>query len=80
MGPIPREVRLYEDGMGKCPFDAWLGRLRDAKSRAIVRERIARLTLGNFGDSKPVGDEVFELRVDFGPGFRIYYGLDGKRG
>lgn len=45
----------------------------------MIRERIARLTLGNFGDSKSVGDEVFELRVAFGPGFRVYYGLDGKR-
>jgi putative addiction module killer protein len=79
MESVPREVRLYEDGKGKCPFDAWLQGLRDAKSRALVRERVARLTLGNFGDCKPVGDDVFELRVAFGPGFRIYYGLDGKR-
>jgi putative addiction module killer protein len=45
----------------------------------MIRERVARLALGNFGDSKPVGDEVFELRLAFGPGFRIYYGLEGKR-
>jgi putative addiction module killer protein len=69
---VPREVRIYEGGKGKCPFDAWIDRLRDARSRAIIRERIARLTLGSFGDSKPVGDGVFELRVTFGPGFRIY--------
>jgi putative addiction module killer protein len=76
---VPREVRIYEDGKGERPFESWLGRLRDGKSRAIIRERIARLTLGNFGDCKPVGGEVFELRVAFGPGFRVYYGLDGKR-
>jgi putative addiction module killer protein len=79
MDPIPREVRLCQGGKGECPFDAWLSRLRDAKGRAIIRERIARLTLGNFGDAKPVGDGVFELRVAFGPGLRIYYGLDGER-
>jgi putative addiction module killer protein len=45
----------------------------------MIRERMSRLALGNFGDSKSMGDEVFELRLAFGPGFRIYYGLDGKR-
>ena len=77
--PVPREVRLYADAKGRCPFEVWLNGLRDLKARAIVRERIARLMLGNFGDAKAIGEGVFEIRVTFGPGYRIYYAEDGKR-
>jgi putative addiction module killer protein len=77
--PVPREVRLYADAKGRCPFEIWLNGLLDLKARAIVRERIARLMLGNFGDRKAIGEGVFEMRVTFGPGYRIYYGEDGKR-
>ena len=79
MGPVPREVRVYQDRARRRPFEAWLERLKDAKTRAIIRERIARLMLGNTGDTKPVGEGVLELRVDFGPGYRVYYAQDGKR-
>jgi len=77
--PVPREVRLYADAKGRCPFEVWLNGLRDLKVRAIIRERIARLMLGNFGDAKAIGEGVFEMRVTFGPGYRIYCAQDGKR-
>jgi putative addiction module killer protein len=77
--PVPREVRLYADAKGRSPFETWLNGLRDLKARAIIRERIARLMLGNFGDAKAIGEGVFEMRVAFGPGYRIYYAEDGKR-
>jgi putative addiction module killer protein len=77
--PVPREVRLYADAKGRSPFEVWLNGLRDLNARAIIRERIARLMLGNFGDAKAIGDGVFELRVTFGPGYRIYFAEDGKR-
>ena len=64
---------------GRCPFGVWLNGLRDLKVRAIIRERIARLMLGNFGDAKAIGEGVFEMRVVFGPGYRMYYAEDGKR-
>lgn len=57
----------------------WLLGLKDLKSRAIIRARIERLRLGILGDCKSVGDGVFELRVQFGPGFRVYFGQDGQR-
>ena len=62
-----------------CLVEIWLNGLRDLKVRAIIRERIARLMLGNFGDAKAIGDGVFEMRVAFGPGYRIYCAEDGKR-
>ena len=72
-----REIRTYETADGKVPFNNWLEKLRDRKGRAIIRNRITRLQLGLFGDTKTVGNGVYELRIDFGPGYRVYYGLDG---
>ena len=61
--------------------DAWLEE-RQKKDRASwvrVLRRIGRLRLGNFGDAKPVGDGVSELRLDFGPGFRVYFMRRGEQ-
>src|ERR1035438_5276767 len=54
-------------------FANWLRKLRDEQARARIQIRIRRLSLGNFGDAKPVGEGVSELRIDYGPGYRIYF-------
>ena len=55
-------------------FTKWMKRLRDADARARINVRIRRISLtGNFGDTKPVGDGVYELRINYGPGYRVYY-------
>lgn len=54
-------------------FDRWLRELRDIRARAKVEARIRRLSLGNPGDVKPVGKGVSELRIPYGPGYRVYY-------
>jgi putative addiction module killer protein len=54
-------------------FSAWLTDLRDAHAKAEVARRVRRLALGNPGDVKPVGKGVSELRIHFGPGYRVYY-------
>jgi putative addiction module killer protein len=54
-------------------FDAWLAGLKDRKGRATIQARIDRLASGNPGDVKPVGSGVSELRIDYGPGYRVYY-------
>lgn len=54
-------------------FSEWLASLRDAQARTRVQARILRLRLGNPGDVKPVGEGVSELRIDYGPGYRVYY-------
>lgn len=53
-------------------FQAWRARLKDAKARAAIARRIVRIQAENFGDLKYIGDGVSELRIDFGPGYRIY--------
>lgn len=54
-------------------YAKWFSKLRDRVARARIDIRIRRLSLGNAGDAKPVGDGVSELRVDYGPGYRIYF-------
>jgi len=54
-------------------FAAWFRKLRHRRARARIQVRIDRLSLGNPGDSKPVGEGVSELRIDYGPGYRVYY-------
>ena len=60
-------------------FAKWLKRFKDAAARARILVRIQRLSLTeNFGDAKPVGDGVFEMHIDYGPGYRLYYALRGS--
>jgi putative addiction module killer protein len=58
-------------------FDAWLGRLADQKARARILARLRSASLGNFGDCKPVGEGVSEMRIDVGPGYRVYFVRQG---
>ena len=59
-------------------FARWLDRLRDVRARARVQVRIERLAAGNPGDSRPVGGGVSELRIDYGPGYRVYFKYVGR--
>ena len=54
-------------------YARWFGRLRDRQARVRIDNRIRRLSLGNPGDVTPVGEGVSELRIDYGPGYRVYY-------
>ena len=72
-----RELRIYTADDGSAPFSKWLDKLKDGRGRGVIRTRLARIRLGNMGDCKPVGEGVFELRVDFGPGYRVYFGQEG---
>lgn len=60
-------------------FDQWLQKLRDRKAVARVMVRIGRLAAGNPGDVRPVGHGISELRIDYGPGYRIYYRQEADR-
>lgn len=71
------DVSEYLTAAGGRPFAEWLSALRDRRANQIILARIARLQAGNRGDWKSVGAGVFELRIDHGPGYRVYCGQDG---
>jgi putative addiction module killer protein len=68
------EVKIYRDEQGNEPFTEWLESIKDRVTQARIRGRLRRIELGNLGDHRSVGGGVFELRLHFGPGYRIYYG------
>jgi putative addiction module killer protein len=72
------EIRHYISPAGRDLFDEWLSQLGDPRTQAKIAVRINRLAAGNTGDCKPLRDGLWELRIDWGPGYRIYYALTGK--
>ena len=72
-------VRRYRTADGREVVSEWLERLRDVRAKARIAVRITRLAAGNFGDCKPLRDGVSELRVDYGPGYRIYFSMVGTQ-
>ena len=75
----PKEVVIYADENGVEHFTKWLKGLRDAKTRRCILQRVYRVQRGNYGDYKSLKDGVFELRLKFGSGYRVYLGEDGER-
>lgn len=73
------ELIHYQIGGGPDLFGQWLDSLKDRQTKARIAVRLIRLENGNFGDCKPVGDGVWELRIDWGPGYRVYYAVENKR-
>lgn len=72
------ELRKYATKTGTCPFDEWFETL-DATTQTRIDVRLDRVSLGNFGDCKSIGQGVYELRFFFGAGYRVYYGLVGTQ-
>jgi len=70
----PKQVTVYVDDDGRAPFTEWLNNLRDAVGRGRISTRIVRLKKGNYGDCKQIGERLYELRMFFGPGYRVYFG------
>lgn len=78
MDVLEHELKMLEIEGGKCPFEDWYKSIKDTATRARVRARITRIQSGNFGDCKNVGKGVQELRIDIGPGYRVYFARAGS--
>lgn len=73
----PKTLIVYVDEYGNEPYVDWIDNLRDKMARKRIQSRLRRLETGLYGDCEPVGGGVFELRLFFGPGYRVYFGEDG---
>ena len=76
---FPHEIEYYKTEDGTAPFKEWLAALRDVSGRAKIRIRLDRARMGNFGDHKLIDEGIWELRVDYGPGYRVYFAKEGHR-
>ena len=70
---VERQIKLLVLTDGKCPYAEWFDAIKDIKTSATIDARLARVASGNFGNHKEVGNGVYELKIDLGPGYRIYY-------
>ena len=74
----PRNVEVYESASGSTPFDTWMRDLKDPVGRAAVDAKVALLRRGSLGNYRDVGDGLIELKVNVGPGYRVYIADDGR--
>ena len=75
----PFALFYYQTASGRLPYREWLGAVTDPTAYAAVQSHTDRLKRGLFGDCEPVGEGVWELRIDTGPGYRVYYSRAGKQ-
>lgn len=73
-----KQIIFYVADNGKQPFLDWFNSLKDLKTQAKINKRLRSISLGNLGDYKSVGGGVCELRINYGSGYRIYFGQDGN--
>ena len=71
------ETRIYTNKQAQQPLTVWLDTLKDLRAKAQIQARMVRVAAGNFGDCKPLRDGVRELRIDYGPGYRVYLSRQG---
>ena len=69
-----KELFFYKSSTGKVPFEEWLDKVSDLRARVKIEQRLDRLMKGNYGDHSPLRKGVTELKIDYGPGYRIYFG------
>ena len=76
MHRMANSILEFMDEQGNSPYATWLSSLRDARARAKIIIQVDRMELGLFGDVEPIGDGLSELRIHYGPGYRVYYGKE----
>jgi putative addiction module killer protein len=77
MRAFPFDLEYYISATGKIPLKVWLEELQDVSARAKIRVRLDRVRLGNLGKNRTVGKGVRELKIDYGPGYRVYFAQEG---
>jgi putative addiction module killer protein len=75
---MSKRILHYRTATGVIPYRAWFDSLKDKLAKAHIRNHIDRAQDGNFGKHRSVGGGVVELKIDFGPGYRVYLGQDGN--
>ncbi|MBX9878580.1 MAG: type II toxin-antitoxin system RelE/ParE family toxin [Candidatus Obscuribacterales bacterium] len=78
-GVESKTVRLYQLPDGRVPYRIWIEGLRDHRAKQKIYARLYRIRSGNLGDIRSVGVGVCEVKIDYGPGYRIYFGQDGDK-
>lgn len=78
MAQEAKKIEYYLTIGGKAPFEDWLQSLKDPVAHARILGRLDRMEKGNLGDHRPVGEGVHEMRIHFGPGYRVYFGEADK--
>lgn len=71
---MEKELIFYESSTGKIPFEKWFSKVSDLRAQAKIQVRLDRLIKGQYGDCSPLRNGVSELRIDYGPGYRVYFG------
>jgi len=79
MRDMKNTINEYIDDSGKSLYSDWLKNLRDAKAKAKIMMQVDKMELGLFGDVEPIGEGLSELRLHYGPGYRVYYGKEGQQ-
>jgi putative addiction module killer protein len=74
----PREIRNYRTPDGREPFTEWLDSLRDMRTRVKIEKRLEQIASGNLGNYRSVGEGVCEFKINFGPGYRVYFAFQGS--
>src|SRR6266498_3125341 len=72
----PKNLMYFQSDL-ECPFETWMNSLDDRRGRAKIDIRLDRAENGNFGECGPVGDGISEMKIDFGPGYRVYFAMRG---
>ena len=74
MGTAERSIRIFRLRNGRIPFASWFARLRDERAKQKILSRLARMRADNEGDTRSIGGRLAEIRISYGPGYRVYFG------
>ena len=70
---VPKEIRPYSTLGGKIPFKEWMAKIKDRRTRQIILSRLTSLRSGHYGNCRHLGEGMLELKIHFGPGYRVYF-------